>query len=290
MDTPPELSLAAARSHAAARLAAAGIPTPEVDAELLIGHVTGLGRGELAAAIVTGRSLPARDAAQLEELVERRAAREPLQHITGTAYFRSLRLAVGPGVFVPRPETELLVQYAIDELRALPDPAPVAVDLGTGSGAIALSIASEVPQSEVYAVENSVDAFVWARQNAASVGAPNATVVFDDLAGALTRLDGTVSLVVSNPPYVPDAAIPRDPEVRLHDPAHALYGGADGLDVVRAVSATALRLLRPGGRVLIEHGELQGEPIRDLLAADGWSAPATFRDLTQRDRITSATR
>jgi release factor glutamine methyltransferase len=290
MDTPPELSLAAARSHAVARLDAAGIPTPEVDAELLIGHVTGLGRGELAAAIVTGRSLPARDAAQLEELIERRAAREPLQHITGTAYFRSLRLAVGPGVFVPRPETELLVQYAIDELRALPDPAPVAVDLGTGSGAIALSIASEVPQSEVYAVENSVDAFVWARQNAATVGAPNATVVFDDLANALTRLDGTVSLVVSNPPYVPDAAIPRDPEVRLHDPAHALYGGVDGLDVVRAVSATALRLLRPGGRVLIEHGELQGEPIRDLLAADGWSAPATFRDLTQRDRITSATR
>jgi release factor glutamine methyltransferase len=290
MDTPPELSLAAVRSHAATRLAAAGIPTPEVDAELLVGHVTGLGRGELAAAIVTGRTLSGRDAAQVDELVERRAAREPLQHITGTAYFRSLRLAVGPGVFVPRPETELLVQYAIDELRALPDPAPVAVDLGTGSGAIALSIASEVPQSEVYAVENSVDAFVWARQNATTVGAPNATVVFDDLAQALTRLDGTVSLVVSNPPYVPDAAIPRDPEVRLHDPAHALYGGADGLDVVRAVSATALRLLRPGGRVLIEHGELQGEPIRDLLAADGWSAPATFRDLTQRDRITSATR
>jgi release factor glutamine methyltransferase len=191
---------------------------------------------------------------------------------------------------VPRPETELLVQYAIDELRALPDPHPVAVDLGTGSGAIALSIATEVPHSEVYAVENSVDAFVWARENATSTGAANATVVFDDLAHALTRLDGTVSLVVSNPPYVPDAAIPRDPEVRLHDPAHALYGGADGLDVVREVSATALRLVRPGGRVLIEHGELQGEAIRDLLAADGWSAPATFRDLTQRDRITSATR
>jgi release factor glutamine methyltransferase len=290
MDTPPEISLAAARAATVERLAAAGIPTPEVDAELLLGHVTGLGRGELAAAIVTGRTLSPSDAEQLAEIVERRAAREPLQHITGTAWFRSLRLAVGPGVFVPRPETELLVQYAIDELRALPDPHPVAVDLGTGSGAIALSIATEVPHSEVYAVENSVDAFVWARENATSTGAANATVVFDDLAHALTRLDGTVSLVVSNPPYVPDAAIPRDPEVRLHDPAHALYGGADGLDVVREVSATALRLVRSGGRVLIEHGELQGEAIRDLLAADGWSAPATFRDLTQRDRITSATR
>lgn len=290
MDTPPEISLAAARAHAAARLADAGIPTPEVDAELLIGHVVDLGRGELAAAIVVGRTLSARDAEHLEDLVARRAAREPLQHITGTAFFRSLRLAVGPGVFVPRPETELLVQYAIDELRALPEPSPIAVDLGTGSGAIALSMATEVPQSTVYAVENSVDAFVWARQNAESVGATNATVVFDDLAHALSRLDGTVALVVSNPPYVPDAAIPRDPEVRLHDPAHALYGGADGLDVVRDVSATALRLLRPGGRVLIEHGELQGGAIRDLLVADGWSAPATFRDLTQRDRITSATR
>ncbi|PSL38942.1 release factor glutamine methyltransferase [Labedella gwakjiensis] len=290
MDTPPEISLAAARAHAAARLAAAGIQTPEVDAELLIGHVVDLGRGELAAAMVVGKTLSARDAEHLEDLVARRAAREPLQHITGTAFFRSLRLAVGPGVFVPRPETELLVQYAIDELRALPEPSPIAVDLGTGSGAIALSMATEVPQSTVYAVENSVDAFVWARQNADSVGATNATVVFDDLAHALARLDGTVSLVVSNPPYVPDAAIPRDPEVRLHDPAHALYGGADGLDVVRDVSSTALRLLRPGGRVLIEHGELQGEAIRDLLAADGWSAPATFRDLTQRDRITSATR
>lgn len=290
MDTPPEISLAAARAQTAARLAAAGIPTPEVDAELLIGHVVDLGRGELAAAMVVGRTLSARDAEQLDGLVARRVAREPLQHITGTAYFRSLRLAVGPGVFVPRPETELLVQYAIDELRALPEPSPIAVDLGTGSGAIALSMATEVPQSTVFAVENSVDAFVWARQNAASVGASNATIVFDDLAHALARLDGTVSLVVSNPPYVPDAAIPRDPEVRMHDPAHALYGGADGLDVVRAVSATALRLLRPGGRVLIEHGELQGQAIRDLLAADGWSSPATFRDLTQRDRITSATR
>ncbi|RUR01165.1 peptide chain release factor N(5)-glutamine methyltransferase [Labedella endophytica] len=290
MDTPPDISLAAARANAAARLAAAGITTPEVDAELLIGHVVDLGRGELAAAMVVGRTLAPRDAELLDDLVSRRAAREPLQHITGTAYFRSLRLAVGPGVFVPRPETELLAQYAIDELRALPEADPIAVDLGTGSGAIALSVASEVPHATVYAVENSVDAFVWARQNADSVGATNATIVFDDLAHALARLDGTVSLVVSNPPYVPDAAVPRDPEVRLHDPAHALYGGPDGLDVVRQVSATALRLLRPGGRVLIEHGELQGEPIRDLLAADGWSSPATFRDLTQRDRITSATR
>lgn len=290
MTAPADPSISAARAAAAERLSAAGVQTPEVDAELLIGHVTGLGRGELAAAAVTGRSLTEEQARSLAELVERRAAREPLQHITGTAYFRQLRLSVGPGVFVPRPETELLAQYAIDELRALPDPAPIAVDLGTGSGAIALAIATEVPHSTVFAVENSVDAFVWARRNAHDVGASNASVVFDDLADALHRLDGAVSVVASNPPYVPDDAIPRDPEVRLHDPEHALYGGPDGLEVVRAVSATARRLLRPGGRVLIEHGELQGEAIRAILTADGWSAAATFRDLTQRDRITSATR
>jgi release factor glutamine methyltransferase len=197
---------------------------------------------------------------------------------------------VGPGVFVPRPETEQVAQFAIDALRAVASPEPVGVDLGTGSGAIALAMATEVPHARIVAVENSPEAFVWARRNVDESGAANARVVFVDLADALPELDGAVDVVISNPPYIPADAIPRDPEVRLFDPEHALYGGADGLDVVRAVSRTALRLLRPGGTLVIEHGELQGAEIRALLAADGWRAPSTHRDFTTRDRATTAIR
>ena len=223
------------------------------------------------------------------ELIERRAAREPLQHLTGAAPFRHLELRVGPGVFVPRPETEMVAQLAIDALRATADAEPIAVDLGTGSGAIALAMATEVPHARVHAAENSVDAFIWAKENFARI-APHARLAFIDLAEAFGELDGTVSVLVSNPPYVPDAAIPRDPEVRFWDPPAALYGGADGLDVVRTLSRVGLRLLRPGGTLVIEHGEWQGEPIRELLAADGWRATATHPDLTTRDRATTGIR
>ncbi|GGF01910.1 peptide chain release factor N(5)-glutamine methyltransferase [Mycetocola zhadangensis] len=273
-----------------ATLDRAGVPQPDVDAELLIGHVLGLGRGELQAAVVMGRQVPGKQLADISAIAERRATREPLQHILGVAPFRSLELAVGPGVFVPRPETEQVAQFAIDALGALPDPEPIGIDLGTGSGAIALAMATEVPHARVFAVENSVDAFIWARQNFTRVGASNAILIFDDMAHALAELDGQASVVISNPPYVPDAAIPRDPEVRLYDPHAALYGGEDGLDVVRQLSETAARLLRPGGTLIIEHGELQGEAIRDILTNDGWKAAATFRDLTQRDRTTTALR
>ncbi|MFS0867978.1 peptide chain release factor N(5)-glutamine methyltransferase [Microbacterium sp. 179-B 1A2 NHS] len=275
--------------EAAARLAAAGVPTPDVDAELLAAHVLGLGRGELAAASLRGDRMPADAAAVLGELIERRAAREPLQHLTGTAPFRHLELRVGPGVFVPRPETETVAQLAIDALRAAAGPAPVAVDLGTGSGALALAMATEVPHARVHAAENSVDAFIWAKENFAR-HAPHARLAFIDLADAFPDLDGMVSVLVSNPPYVPDDAIPRDPEVRHWDPPAALYGGADGLDVVRVLSGVAMRLLHPGGTLVIEHGEWQGRPIRDLLTADGWRGAATHPDLTTRDRATTAIR
>ena len=278
------------RAHAAATLTRAGIGDAEVDADLLIGHVLGQSRGQVQAAAIMGSVLSETDAAAIAVLVERRAQREPLQHITGRAPFRSLELNVGPGVFVPRPETEGVAQIAIDALRSMADPEPIGVDLGTGSGAIALALATEVPHARVFACENSPDAFPWTSRNFTEVGAENATLVFADLADAFPELDGTVAVVVSNPPYIPADAIPRDPEVRLFDPAHALYGGPDGLDVVRLVSQTGLRLLRAGGVLAIEHGELQGAEIRALLDADGWRATATHRDLTTRDRTTTALR
>ena len=237
-------------------------------------------------------SAPLRDEETLaiEALVARRAAREPLQHIVGRAPFRALELAVGPGVFVPRPETEQVAQFAIDALRAVASSEPIGVDLGTGSGAIALAMASEVPHARVYAVEVSPQAFIWARQNFRSEGAENAQLLLADLAHALSELNGTVDVVISNPPYIPLGAIPRDPEVRLFDPELALYGGEDGLDVVRRVSETALRLLRPGGTLVLEHGELQAAQIAALLTEHGWSAVAHHRDLSGRDRATTALR
>jgi len=282
--------VAALRDRAAAALAGAGVPDPEVDAELLLAHVLGVSRGGVQAKLVTGGAAPEGAAEALAPLVERRSAREPLQHILGLAAFRHLELEVGPGVFVPRPETETLAQLAIDAALAAAGPSPRVVDLCTGSGAVALAVGTEVPHAEVAAVELSPEAFVWARRNRERAGAENVRMVFGDLAEALPEWDGTVDVVVSNPLYIPLGAIPRDPEVRLFDPELALYGGEDGLDVVRSLSRRALALLHPGGFLVIEHGELQGADIRALLTADGWSAAATQRDLLGRDRFTSALR
>ncbi len=278
------------RARAIDALGRAGIENPDVDAELLIGHVLGLSRGQVQAKAITGSLVSIADAAVIGSAVERRAGREPLQHITGTAPFRALELSVGPGVFVPRPETETVAQYAIDALAAVGGGTPIGVDLGTGSGAIALAMATEVPHAMVHAVENSADAFVWATRNFERLGGDNARLVFGDLAGAFPELDALVDVVISNPPYIPLGAIPRDPEVRLFDPEQALYGGADGLDVVRSVSTTARRLLHEGGALVIEHGELQGAAISALLVSDGWNAIATHRDLLGRDRATTALR
>lgn len=289
-DAVPAPTVRSLRDETIAVLAQAGVPDPEVDADLLIGHVLGVGRGRVQALVVLDAEADSADVARVREVTARRAAREPLQHITGVAPFRSLELAVGPGVFVPRPETEQVVQFAIDALRAVPSAAPVGVDLGTGSGAIALAMATEVPHARVFAIEKSPEAFAWTRRNVEASRATNLQLVQGDLADAFPELDGSVDVVISNPPYVPDDAIPRDPEVRLFDPAVALYGGADGLDVVRVISAVARRLLRPGGTLVLEHGELQGAAIRGLLTADGWRAAATHRDLTTRDRATTALR
>lgn len=280
--------MSAALRGAADILARAGVADPIVDAELLIGHVIGLSRGGVQAAYIRDDVLGAEPAARLRELIARRANREPLQHLTGLAAFRHLELEVGPGVFVPRPETEVLAQLAIDALDDVPAAHPRAVDLGTGSGAIALAMATEVPRAEVWALERSAQAHAWAARNIARHHAANVHLVRGDLATDLTELDGTVDVVASNPPYVPDAAVPRDPEVQLHDPEEALYGGHDGLDVVRVLAEVALRLARPGGLVVIEHGEWQGGGTRAILEAAGWVDAQTRTDLTGRDRVTFA--
>lgn len=283
-------TIRALRERAVAELARAGVPDPVVDAELLLGHVMGIGRGEVQAKIALDATVDDDDIVAFDALTARRAAREPLQHLTGRAPFRNLELAVGPGVFVPRPETEVVAQFAIDALHAAAVAEPIAVDLGTGSGAIAIAMATEVPRARVFAVERSPEAFEWAARNARESGATNLEIALGDLTDAFPDLDGTVAVVISNPPYVPTDAVPRDPEVRLFDPAIALYGGADGLDLVRAVSRTGLRLLHQGGTLVIEHGELQGADIRNLLTSDGWRAPATHLDLLGRDRATTALR
>ena len=290
MTAEPDSSVRSLLNEVAEQLTAAGIPHPQVDAELLLGHILDASRGRVQAMAVMGSSVTQAQASELRSLAARRAAREPLQHLTGRAPFRAMNLLVGPGVFVPRPETELLAQLAIDALVAAADPAPIAVDLGTGSGAIALAMATEVPHARVFAVERSPQAYAWAKRNLREQRAANLQLVGGDLADAFGELNGRVSVVASNPPYVPDGAIPRDPEVRLFDPEEALYGGEDGLDVVRVLSRRARALLHRGGLLAIEHGELQGEAVRSILDADGWHASATHRDLTLRDRVTTALR
>jgi len=204
------------------------------------------------------------------------------------APFRNLELSVGPGVFVPRPETETVVQFAVDALNASATPEPIGVDLGTGSGAIALAMATEVSRSRIFAVELSPDAMPYTSENFRRYGESNATLINADLGDAFPELNGTVDVVISNPPYIPAAAIPRDIEVQLHDPALALYGGEDGMDVVRRVSTTARRLLHSGGTLVLEHGEEQASALAALLAADGWRAVAHHKDLLGRDRATTA--
>lgn len=277
-----------------AQFDAAGIEDPNVDAELLVGHVLDERRGRVQALAIMGERVTPAQRERITELAELRAERMPLQHLTGRAPFRSLELRVGPGVFVPRPETETVAQFAIDALALAPTPAPLAVDLCTGSGAIALALAAEVPTARVWAVEKSTEAHAWAAENVALHGDERVTLIHGDLAdfvpGALAPVElvGQTHVVISNPPYVPDAMVPRDAEVRDHDPALALYGGGDGLDVIRVISRVAAMLLLPGGTLVLEHAEGQGAAIRDLLAADGWRACATHPDLTGRDRATTA--
>jgi release factor glutamine methyltransferase len=278
-----------------AQLSDAGVADALVDTELLAGFALGMSRGSVQAGAATGRVIDDEQVENIQTLFDRRAKREPLQHITGRAPFRHLELRVGPGVFVPRPETEWVTQIALDELHASHEPerdgAPVrVVDLCTGSGAIALAVASERPTVTVWGVEKSEAAFAWAQKNVAALGVSNVSLDLADAANALPELEGSVSVVISNPPYIPRSAVPRDAEVHLFDPELALYGGDDGLDVVRSVSKTAFRLLKPGGLVVIEHGEFQAGEIQAILTADGFADVRSHQDFTERDRATTARR
>ena len=270
------------------------MPDADIDASILLGFVLGMGRGELAAKQLTETRVNQTQAEEFIKLIGRRSKREPLQHIVGVAWFRNLTLVVGPGVFVPRPETEVLAGMAIDALRSQAEPAPIAVDLGTGSGAIALSLATEVPHAQVYALEKSNEAMPWTSRNFENISSGNAFLAQGDIAGpellaAFPHLEGAVSVIVSNPPYIPSDAIPVYPEVHLFDPEMALYAGPDGLDFMRVIAQVGLVLGRPGAQLLVEHSEHQGIAIREIFEEAGWRSAATFQDFTGRDRYTTAT-
>jgi release factor glutamine methyltransferase len=264
---------------AAARLEAAGVPSPRHDAEELLAHVVGVARGRLFLLDEVGE----RELAAYDALLERRARREPLQHLTGEAFFRHVRLEVGPGVFTPRPETELLAGWAIE---ACPEGGTL-VDLCTGSGAIARAVADEAPDADVHAVELDEAAHAYAARNLAGTGVDlrlgDAFTAFDDLAGR-------VDVVVCNPPYVPlEAWESVAPEARDHDPHLALFSGDDGLDAIRRLAVRAAVLLRPGGVLGVEHADVQGEAVPAVLAATGrWREVRDHHDLAGRARFTTA--
>ena len=284
-------SLALTLRAATSRLESAAVPSARHDAEALAAHVLGRSRTQVATAALRGDDVDLGE--RFEALVDERARRVPLQHLVGTAPFRDLVLDVGPGVFVPRPETELVAEAVVAEAMRLQGGGdrPCVVDLCAGSGAIALAVATEVPAADLHAVELSAQACAWARRNTERL-APGLDLRLGDCATAFDDLDGDVDVVASNPPYVPPGATPLEPEVRDHDPAVALYGGGpDGLDVPRQVLLTAARLLRPGGLLVMEHADVQqGALLRTLRSSGSWRAEEGHRDLAGRPRFVTARR
>lgn len=280
--------MAAAVADATQTLAEAGVASPRVDAELLAAHVLKVPRARL----VLIRHWDAAAAARYRQLVADRSRRVPLQHLTGTAGFGHVELAVGPGVFVPRPETELLAQWASQQVARLPGE-PVVVDLGSGSGALALEIAHQAPAARVYAVERSPAALVWLHRNAQARAAagdrPIEVVVADATDPAtLDHLVDRVDVVVCNPPYVPEQ-VPVPPEVAQHDPPEAVFAGPDGLAVIRPVVATAAALLRAGGWFGMEHDDTHETVVPQLLQ-DQFTEVIDHRDLADRPRFVTARR
>lgn len=268
------------------RLAEAGIASAPVDALVLAAHALGVDVAEARRLLVVGGvSVPDSYAGLLDE----RVRRIPLQHLTGQAHFRGLTLSVGPGVFVPRPETEVLVDLARAALAGRS--VPVVVDLGTGSGAIAFAVKSECPAATVYAVDVSPQAHAWAERNRELLGV-DVRVTLGDALTAYPLLEGAVDVVTCNPPYIPPGSEPLDPEVRDHDPDLALYGGGtDGLALPLAMAGRAAALLRPGGRLVMEHADVQGAALlRAFGQQRGWESASDHPDLTGRPRVVVAVR
>ena len=269
------------------QLSAAGFA--EVEAEHLLAHTLGLTRMDLHNPLTVENALAAiGDISIVEEtfwkLLDRRCANEPLQYLTGGAYFRHLEIKVGPGVLVPRPESELLVESVLTHIEKLSGAISV-VDLGAGSGALALAIATEAPNTHVIAVEKSAEAIYWLKENISFIN-EKVRIVESDVS---TALDGVkCDVVIANPPYIADGQeLPAD--VREHEPAIALFGGADGMKVPRLFIAASARLLKPGGFLAIEHHESQGDEIAAVLNID-FQGILLHQDLTGRPRFTTAVR
>jgi release factor glutamine methyltransferase len=287
--TSPATTASAQAAAAAQRLADAGVPSPRHDAEALLAHVLRVSRGDLRhAEPARGEAL-----ARFERAVASRADRVPLQHLTGVAGFRYLELEVGPGVFIPRPETEVMTGHAVEEARRLADlgTTPLVVDLCAGSGAVGLAVADEEPRARVVTVEASPEAHAYGVRNAVRI-APAVDVRLGDMADAVDDLVGSVHIVTANPPYIPLTAYESvDVEAREHDPGRALWAGDDGLDQIRTVCDVAARLLVDEGLVLCEHADVQANAAVELFAGDGRLHEVRDQvDLAGRDRFVSARR
>lgn len=286
------MSLAIVLQDITARLTRAGVISPGVDAEFLLAHVVGMSRGEMLAKVHQGFELTEAQASDVEALVVRREAREPLQHLLGSAPFMSFQVRVGPGVFVPRPETESLAERAIQtaSTMAVGDSGLAIVDLCSGSGVLAIALARAIPHATVQAVEVSDEALPYLTQNVEDL-APEVLITHGSLESFASGVaPASLDLIVANPPYVPDGETPNEPEVQDHDPRLALYGGEDGLDLIRVIAEAASRALRPGGVVMLEHSNLQGAAVRDVLESHGFRTVSTEQDLVGRDRFTQGYR
>lgn len=285
--------LSALLTHATERLTQAGVASPQADAWALASAVLGRGRGELQAAVVIRDVDVAEESIErFQQMLERRANREPLWHITGFAPFLDMELEVGPGVFIPRPETELVAHSAIAEAQLIHPAGETmrVIDLCSGSGALAIALARGLPHADVLAIEISDEAVPFLERNTRRLASGQVTVLHADIEHALTHpWRGTVDLVVSNPPYLlPGEQL--DQETERYDPALALFGGEDGLDVIRRVVPIAAEVLHPGGVLVMEHGVAQGDAIRGLLEEHGFMSTTTERDLVGRDRFSRGTK
>ena len=272
------------RSHIASAtntLRAAGVDSPEVDARLLAAHVLGVAPLQLMFADV-----PADFEQRYTELVARRTKREPLQHIIGTAPFYGVDLAVGPGVFIPRPETEVLAEWAVHKLIDAPS-APTVVDLGSGTGALAIAIARARPDATVYAVERSEAARAYLQRNVDTL-APQVNVVAGDMTDPQLLAGIAADVVVSNPPYVPET-----PELQAEvyaDPHEAVFSGADGMAAIRGIVPVVKQMLKDGGVVGIEHDDTTSEDVQDELRAGGFADVRALKDMTGRARFVTASK